>query len=37
MLTRLIGGEEVRDRHVLLETELVVRVSCGAARRHAEA
>jgi LacI family transcriptional regulator len=37
MLTRLIAGEEVHDRHVLLETELVVRVSCGATRRHAEA
>lgn len=30
---RLIGEEEVRETHLLLDTELVVRESCGASRR----
>ena len=29
LLIRLIAGEEVRDPHVVLETELVMRESCG--------
>jgi LacI family transcriptional regulator len=32
LLMRLIDGEEIRAPYVLLETELVVRESCGAAR-----
>ncbi|MER3543949.1 MAG: LacI family transcriptional regulator [Chloroflexota bacterium] len=31
LLIRLLKGEEIRSPHVLLETELVVRRSCGAA------
>jgi LacI family transcriptional regulator len=30
LLIRLIAGEEIRDPHVVLETELVVRESCGS-------
>jgi DNA-binding LacI/PurR family transcriptional regulator len=30
MLVRLISGEELAERHVLLQPELVVRESCGA-------
>jgi DNA-binding LacI/PurR family transcriptional regulator len=30
LLIRLIAGEEIRDPHVVLETELVARESCGA-------
>jgi LacI family transcriptional regulator len=33
MLTRIIAGEELRRPGLLLETELVVRASCGAAIR----
>jgi len=29
LLIRLIAGEEIRDRHVVLETDLVMRESCG--------
>lgn len=31
LLIRLLNGEEIRSPHVLLETELVMRRSCGAA------
>ncbi len=37
MLTRLIAGEEIHNRHLLLETKLVVRESCGATRQPAAA
>jgi DNA-binding LacI/PurR family transcriptional regulator len=30
LLIRLIAGEEIRDPHIVLETELVARESCGA-------
>jgi LacI family transcriptional regulator len=30
LLTRLITGEEIRTPQVILETELIVRESCGA-------
>jgi len=33
LLTKLIGGEPVKEQEILLQTELVVRESCGAARR----
>jgi DNA-binding LacI/PurR family transcriptional regulator len=30
MLIRLVQGEQVNERHVLLQPQLVVRESCGA-------
>jgi DNA-binding LacI/PurR family transcriptional regulator len=33
LLMRRLAGEEIHDRHVQLETELVVRESCGAQNR----
>nr|HID14786.1 LacI family transcriptional regulator [Anaerolineae bacterium] len=33
LLTQLIGSEPVEEQEILLQTELVVRQSCGAARR----
>jgi DNA-binding LacI/PurR family transcriptional regulator len=30
MLIRLVRGEELTERHVLLEPELIIRESCGA-------
>jgi DNA-binding LacI/PurR family transcriptional regulator len=30
LLVRVIDGDQPKVRHVLLDTELIVRVSCGA-------
>jgi DNA-binding LacI/PurR family transcriptional regulator len=30
LLTRVIAGDEIQNSHLILETELIVRESCGA-------
>lgn len=35
LLTRMIAGDEIRNPQVILETELVIRESCGASRQPA--